>query len=330
MQEIFNKYIHSIALKFVHEETSEMGYRADFEILLKNIFEKINVKRIDHDAKAKQGNKPDFIVINIDVPILYIEAKDIGVSLDKIEKSEQMARYFGYTNLVLTDYIEFRFYRNGLRYDEPIQIAKYDLKNRTITPLPQNYEHAAKTLLDFSQSQKEPIKSGSHLSRIMGGKAQRIRDNVKHFINTDSLKDTDLIRVYEAIKKMLVHELTTDAFADMYAQTLVYGLFVARYYDDTPDTFTRQEARDLVPASNPFLQHFFDHIAGPSFDKRLSYIVDELCVVFQHADIKKLIEDYMGDMDPVIHFYEDFLKEYDPELRKKWVHTIHPFLSSAL
>ena len=317
MKNIFDNYIQSISSKFSHLETSEMGYRADFEILLKGIFESINVKRVDHDPKARQGNKPDFIVINKDVPILYIEAKDIGVSLDKVEKSKQMARYFGYTNLVLTNYVEFRFYRNGLPYEEPIKIASYNLKNRTITPLSQNYEHAAKTLLDFTQSQKEPIKSGKHLSKIMGGKAQRIRDNIRHFLASDSAQNKELIHIYKAIKKMLVHDLTIDTFSDMYAQTLVYGLFVARYYDDSPDTFSRQEARDLVPASNPFLQHFFDHIAGPNFDKRLSYIVDELCVVFQHADTKKLIEEYMGDADPVIHFYEDFLKEYDPALRKK-------------
>jgi predicted helicase len=317
MQNIFNHYIQSISSKFSHLETSEMGYRTDFEILLKGIFESIKVKRVDHDAKAKQGNKPDFIVINKDVPILYIEAKDIGVSLDKVEKSDQMKRYFGYTNLVLTDYLEFRFYRNGLPYEEPIKIASYDLKNRIITALPQNYEHAAKTLLDFTQSQKEPIKSGKHLSKIMGGKAQRIRDNLRHFLIADSAQNKELVHIYKAIKKMLVHDLTIDTFSDMYAQTLVYGLFVARYYDDSPDTFSRQESRDLVPASNPFLQHFFDHIAGPNFDKRLSYIVDELCLVFQHADTKKLIEEYMGDADPVIHFYEDFLKEYDPALRKK-------------
>jgi len=317
MQNIFNHYIQSISSKFSHPETSEMGYRADFEILLKGIFESIKVKRVDHDPKARQGNKPDFIIINKDVPLLYIEAKDIGVSLDKVEKSEQMTRYFGYTNLVLTDYLEFRFYRNGLPYEEPIKIASYDLKNRIITPLPQNYEHAAKTLLDFTQSQKEPIKSGKHLSKIMGGKAQRIRDNLRHFLILDSKQNIELVHIYEAIKKMLVHDLTIDSFSDMYAQTLVYGLFVARYYDDSPDTFTRQEARDLVPASNPFLQHFFDHIAGPNFDKRLSFIVDELCLVFQHADTKKLIEEYMDDADPVIHFYEDFLKEYDPALRKK-------------
>lgn len=317
MQNIFNHYIQSISSKFSHAETSEMGYRADFEILLKGIFESIKVRRVDHDAKARQGNRPDFIVLNKDVPILYIEAKDIGISLDKVEKSEQMARYYGYTNLVLTDYLEFRFYRNGLPYEEPIKIACYDLKNRTITPLPQNYEHAAKTLLDFTQSQKEPIKSGKHLSKIMGGKAQRIRDNLRHFLIPDSKQNIELVHVYEAIKKMLVHDLTIDAFSDMYAQTLVYGLFVARYYDDSPDTFSRQEARDLVPASNPFLQHFFDHIAGPNFVKRLSYIVDELCVVFQHSDIRKLIEEYIGDADPVIHFYEDFLNEYDHDLRKK-------------
>jgi len=201
MQNIFDNYIQSISSKFTHLETSEMGYRADFEILLKGIFESINVKRVDHDPKAKQGNKPDFIVLNKDVPILYLEAKDIGVSLDKVEKSKQMARYFGYTNLVLTDYVEFRFYRNGLPYEEPIKIASYNLKNRIITPLSQNYKHAAKTLLDFTQSQKEPIKSGKHLSKIMGGKAQRIRDNIRHFLPLIQYKIKNLFISIRRLRK---------------------------------------------------------------------------------------------------------------------------------
>jgi len=326
MQNIFENYIQSISSKFSHDETSEMGYRTDFEILLKGIFESIKGKRILHDARAHQGNKPDFIVLNHDVPILYIEAKDIGVSLDKVEKSEQMARYYGYTNLVLTDYMEFRFYRNGLRYEDPIKIANYDIKNRTITSIPEHYEHVAKTLVDFTQSQKEPISSGEHLSKIMGGKAQRIRDNVRQFLATESEKNAELVRVYETIKKLLVHDLTPHTFADMYAQTLVYGLFIARYYDETPATFSREEARSLVPKSNPLLRHFFDHIVGPDFDTRLKYIVDELCEVFSHANVQQLMSQYFkNDLwgkthegpDPVIHFYEDFLKEYDDALRKK-------------
>jgi hypothetical protein len=326
MKNIFENYIQSISSKFSYEETSEMGYRSDFENLIRDIFLSINVKRIDHDARAKQGNKPDFIVLNYDVPILYIEVKDIGVDLDKVEKSEQMARYYGYANLVLTDYVEFRFYRNGLRYEEPIKIANYDIKNRTIAPIPESYEHVNKTLIDFTKSHKEPIRSGEHLSKIMGGKAQRIRDNVRHFLSNESGKNAEIKRIYEAIKKQLVHDLTQDSFADMYAQTLVYGLFVARYHDETPENFSRQEARDLVPASNPLLRHFFDHIVGPDFDKRLEYIVNELCLVFSHANVPELMKQYFQkdlwgetheDPDPVIHFYEDFLKEYDPELRKK-------------
>lgn len=326
MQNIFESYIQSISSKFSHEDTSELGYRTDFEVLLKCIFESIKVHRIDHDAKAKQGNKPDFVVLNYDIPILYIETKDIGASLDKVEKSEQMVRYYGYANLVLTDYVEFRFYRNGLRYEQPIKIANYDIKSRTITPIPENYEHVAKTLLDFTKSHKEPIRSGKHLAKIMGGKAQRIRDNIRKFFSLESDKNSDLSRLYETLKQLLVHDLTIESFADMYAQTLVYGLFVARYHDKSLGSFSRLEARELIPNSNPFLRRFFDHIIGADFDTRLKYIVDELCEVFSYADVSELMKEYFktdlwGDThqekDPVIHFYEDFLKEYDPQLRKK-------------
>jgi type I restriction-modification system DNA methylase subunit len=325
-KDTFTKYINSISEKFSYESTTEMGYRTDFEILIKSIFETINVTRFDHDARAKDGNKPDFVVVKASVPLLYIETKDIGVSLDKVEKSDQMRRYFGYANLILTDYIEFRFYRNGIRYCEPIKIAEYDLKARTIAPIAKNYEYVAKTILDFTQTHKEPIKSGEHLAKIMGGKAQRIRDNIRQIFAQESGGNSELERVYGTIKKLLVHDLTKGTFSDMYAQTLVYGLFVARYHDEKPETFTRQEARDLIPNSNPLLRHFFDHIVGPDFDKRLEYIVNELCLVFQHADVNQLMRQYFNEdsygkehrgPDPVIHFYEDFLKEYDPVLRKK-------------
>lgn len=327
IHDMFKEYIESISIKFSYTETSEMGYRADFEILLKGVFQSISVKRIDHDAKARKGNKPDFVILNSDVPILYIETKDIGSPLDKIENSEQMSRYFGYTNLVLTDYIEFRFYRNGIRYENPIKIADSHIKNRIITPIPENYHRVASTLLDFSQSHKEPIRSGKHLAKILGGKAQRIRDNIKQFLSVESERNAEIKGVYWTIRNKLVHDLTHESFSDMYAQTLVYGLFVARYYDEVPENFSRQKARELVPASNPLLRHFFDHIVGPDFDKRLEYIVNELCEVFLHANVQELMKEYYqkdlwGETHkidfPVIYFYEDFLKEYDPQLRKKF------------
>ena len=326
MTSFFETYLQTVSAKFLREETSEMGYRTDLENLLKKIFEAIKVHQIDHDPKAAQHNKPDFVILSHSVPIMYLEAKDIGVSLDKVEKSEQMARYYGYANLVLTDYLEFRFYRNGLPYGEPIKLAECNLKTRIVNPFPENFENLAKTLLDFTQSHKEPIKSGQHLAKIMGGKAQRIRDNIRQFFSLDSGRESDLNKLYKTLKELLVHDLTPESFADMYAQTLVYGLFVARYNDKSLGSFSRREARELIPNSNPFLRNFFDHIVGIHFDDRLKFIVDELCEVFSHADVNQLMKQYFKtdlwgetheQKDPVIHFYEDFLNEYDSGLRKK-------------
>jgi len=326
MTGIFEPYLQDVSSKFSRESTSEMGYRTDLEILLKKIFETIKVHQIDHDPKAAQHNKPDFVILSNDIPIMYLEAKDIGVSLDKIERSDQMARYYGYANLVLTDYLEFRFYRNGLKYGEAIKIADYNLKTRTLELHPENFENLSKTLIDFTKSHKEPIKSGKHLAKIMGGKAQRIRDNIRQFFSLESGQESDLNKLYKTLKELLVHDLTPETFADMYAQTLVYGLFVARYNDKSPGSFSRREAGELIPNSNPFLRNFFDHIVGIHFDNRLKYIVDELCEVFSHADVHQLMQQYFKtdlwgetheQKDPVIHFYEDFLNEYDAGLRKK-------------
>ncbi len=320
IQEYLNRYVDRIASLFNGNDATEYTYRTDFQELLQHIFEDIKVEEIKQESKTGDDNKPDFIIAKNKVPLLYIETKDIGEPLDKIEKSEQMRRYFGYANLVLTDYLEFRFYRNGLPYGEHIIIGTSDKKSKIVTPIPEAFEHLSRKLVEFPQSYKEPITSGKHLAKIMGGKAQRIRDNLKIFLSVESEKNNEIVKVFESFKQLLVHDLDMDSFADMYAQTLVYGLFVARYYDDSPDTFTRQEARDLIPKSNPFLGSFFDHIVGPKFDDRLEHIVDELCMVFSHSNVKELMGEYFKQgegKDPVIHFYEDFLNEYDSVLRKR-------------
>lgn len=313
------EYLKNIAQKFARNDVAvgrEMIYRTDFENLLKDIFQADGkVMQINHDSTSDNGNKPDFVISKNRVPILYIEAKDIGVNLDKIEKSNQMDRYFGYDNLVLTDYVEFRFYRNGSKYGEPISIASFNKETRTITEMSENFALLQKTLIDFASSHREPIKSGKQLAKIMGGKAMRIRDNVREMLLSDSELYDDLLKMRDVVKKSLVSSLDNDTFADMYAQTLVYGLFAARYNDKTSETFSRAEARELVPKTNPFLRSFFDHIAGNTFPERLRYIVDELCEVFAHADVEKLLTDFYGkekeNKDPIIHFYEDFLREYD-------------------
>ena len=315
-------YFTEISGKLKTGQAREHSYRPAFERLIKSLDEKLAVI---NEPKRSEHGAPDFIFLRGSLTIGYAETKDIDVDLDKVEKTEQLERYLGYSNLILTNCLDFRFFRNGERYCEPIVIG--ELSGDSIIDKDDRFGLLAETLADFLKGKPEQIRSGARLARIMGGKARRIRDNVIRFLTDDVTKNEGLRQVYETVKKLLVHDLTAEAFADMYAQTLVYGLFVARFHDTSEEPFTRQKARDLVPASNPFLRHFFDHIVGPDFDKRLAYIVGELCDVFSNANVRELMNEYFkkSDLwgkthqgpDPVIHFYEDFLKEYDAEQRKK-------------
>ncbi len=314
---IIENFIKTVIEKYKTGHAIEHAYRPALE----ELFAQITGLNIINDPKRSQNGAPDFVFLNKKTVVAYAEAKDITESLSETEKTDQMTRYYGYSNLILTNCLEFRFYRNGQNYGEPIKIA--ELKNKEIITNENNYILLHDTIRDFIKESKEPIKSGGILAKVMAGKARRIRDNVSRFLeDKTSNRNDNLLDVFKIIKELLLNDLDEVKFADMYAQTLVYGLFVARYYDETPDNFSRQEARDLVPASNPFLRHFFDHIAGSSFDPRIEFIVNELCEEFVHADIKAIIHDYYkvekdDSRDPIIHFYEDFLQEYDPEESKK-------------
>ena len=122
-----------------------------------------------------------------------------------------------------------------------------------------------------------------------------------------------------AFKERLIYDLDPATFADIYAQTIAYGLFSARLHDTTLDTFTRHEAAGLIPAANPFLRKFFQYIAGYDLDSRISWIVDDLADLFRAVDVGELMKDYgkaTQRNDPFLHFYETFLAEYNPKLRK--------------
>jgi type I restriction-modification system DNA methylase subunit len=122
-----------------------------------------------------------------------------------------------------------------------------------------------------------------------------------------------------AFKDVLIHDISPKGFADIYSQTIAYGMFAARLHDPSIEDFTRQEAAELIPKSNPFLRKLFQYIAGYDLDDRIKWIVDTLADIFRATDVAALLKDFgktTQQNDPMIHFYETFLAEYDPKLRK--------------
>ena len=154
---------------------------------------------------------------------------------------------------------------------------------------------------------------------MMAAKAAIIKDEIGIALADDPHFRSGLGGQYKSFKANLLPALEPDEFADLYAETITYGLFAARFHDDDLTTFSRAEALEKLPASNPFLKGLFEYIAGPGLPKRLTYIVDDLVTVMRASDPHSLFENYgkfTARNDPFVHFYEDFLAAYNPKKRK--------------
>ncbi len=315
------QYIDNINKKFRLGISSEHTFRGNLETLIQDLFP--NVLATNEPSKKEKCGKPDYVLTDLKGEILgYIEAKDIGekdLEGHKINK-EQFDRYKkGLNNLIFTDYLNFHFYRDG---EFVAKIAIGQLQNGIIEPLNGNFDEFTDILKKFcSNKTKQAIRSSKQLSAMMAGKARLLSNVIEKALTIDINQEINstLKDQMEAFKEILIHDISAEDFADIYAQTITYGMFAARLHDPTLPTFSRQEAAELIPKSNPFLRKLFGYIAGPDLDVRLLWIVDDLVDIFLACNVAEILKDYGKNTameDPIIHFYENFLSEYDPALRK--------------
>ncbi|MDO9255668.1 MAG: type ISP restriction/modification enzyme [Bacteroidales bacterium] len=310
------QYIDNINQRYKLGNATEHTYRGDLQQLLESMVTGIAAT---NEPQRISCGAPDYILTRKGIPAGYIEAKNIGENLnDKLFK-EQFDRYkASLDNLILTDYIDFQFYIDG-GYKTAVRIA--EIRNGKILPLPDNFAHFETLIKDFCAYQGQTIKSSRKLAEMMAAKARMLADVIEKALDSDeeneensSLKDQFL-----AFRQILIHDINAKGFADVYAQTIAYGMFAARLHDTTLNSFTRQEAADLIPKTNPFLRKLFQYVAGYDLDSRISWIVDGLADVFRATDVAELLKNFGSatrTQDPIIHFYETFLTAYDPALRK--------------
>ena len=312
------QYIQSVNSKYISGIAREHAYRADLENLIKNIVPHIDVT--NEPANVTDCGNPDYVLTENKIPRGFIEAKDVGKDLnDKTLNKNQFDRYRkALDNLIITDYLWFQDFQDEELIHE-IKIG--EIQNGKVIPLTENFSQFESLIRDFVEFIGVTIKSPQKLAKMMAGKARLLQDILEKAITSDeeTLSNTELKGQYETFKNVLVHDLTPKGFSDMYAQTLAYGMFAARLHDDTLKDFSRQEAAELIPKSNPFLRKLFQEIAGPDIDERIVTVVNNLAAVFNATDIKELLKNFGQSTqanDPIIHFYETFLSEYDSKLRK--------------
>ncbi|MEY8703274.1 DNA methyltransferase, partial [Francisella philomiragia] len=241
------------------------------------------------------------------------------ILLDSKNYKEQFSRYRkALDNLIITDYLRFQFFKEGELITQ-IEIAT--IENGEIKPIVKNFQQFENLIKDFCTYIGQTIRSPKKLAEMMAGKARLLQNTLENALNKDieDEQNSGLRSQYETFRNILIHDLTPKGFADIYAQTLAYGMFAARYHDEVLDTFSRQEAAEKIPKTNPFLRMLFDYVAGTNIDDRIKHTVDNLADVFRAVDLRKILSKFgrsTKTQDPIGHFYEDFLSEYDSKLRK--------------
>ena len=316
------QYIEDLNQQYKTGSAREHAYRPALKVLMQSLLPKMVVT--NEPAHVDCG-APDYMVSREKdhLPVFFIEAKDLNdADLDGRSKTghkEQFDRYKqALDRIIFTDYLDFHLYEHGELFST-VRIA--EVSGNKIVGKPDAEEDFLAMVDHLATSEIQRITSAAQLAKIMAGKARLLANIIETAMNEDaeSYENDNLHGQYQAFKDVLIQELKISDFADIYAQTIAYGMFAARLHDDTPEDFSREEAARLIPKTNPFLRQIFNNLAGNDLDDRIAWVVDDLVTVFKAANLQKIMKSYSSGKrhhDPMIHFYEDFLSEYNPKLRK--------------
>jgi hypothetical protein len=327
-------FLDDVEKALKHGHATEHTYRPFLKTLLEACAQDLVAT---NEPKRIAAGAPDFWLTVNDLPVGHIEAKDVGSDLAKMtadsekpsprsREGKQLARYrAALPRLLLTDCLEWHWFAGGaLHPATPIRLATWDGTT---------FHRSATAAADFStfirtffQSQYPAVNTPADLAARMAHLGKLLNETTAAALQSGSAVDNAyLIAQRDVLREQLLPGLTNDDFADLYAQTIAYGLFAARVTAlETPGVmstaFTLQQAAYLIPPTIPFLRRFFSEIAGPNLDERVAWIVEDLVRLLDATDIGAVMHGFgttTKQTDVVIHFYETFLDAYNPELRRE-------------
>ena len=274
------------------------------EALFVDCFDRDTVRLTQEPRGRNQIGRPDFIATEGLLPIGYIEAEAPSKDLDNLtgHAKEQNQRFIeNLDNFILTNFLDFQLWRDG--------------QQRITANIQNSPENVERLLEQFLNAGPIPITSPEVLARHL---ARRTRELQTQIATTLTDENSQIYGMFTAFRELLIATLTPDDFADMYAQTLAYGMFAARCTLPNATNFSRHTAAEALPRSNPFLAELFYHVASPRLETNVTYILDDIATLLGNVPTELLRTAFTAKNrleDPVIHFYETFLAEYDPQRR---------------
>ena len=323
MKIAFTKYLRDLAELASQGDAREESFYPALSRMLEEVARAtgrpyVHVTTLPRRTDA--GN-PDFRLWNGQDRIVgYVEAKNPQEEhLDLIESSEQLRRYRStFPNLILTNFLEFRLYHDGECVDSVLLARPFVLHAlRAAPPLekPDALEALLDRFLDFSLPRTFTAET---LAVELARRTRFLREIVAQLLADERDAPGRLTGFYQAFRQYLIGNLTPEDFADLYAQTITYGLFAARIR--TENGFSRRTAFDGIPRTIGVLRDLFRFISLGDLPAELEWTVDDISAVLAAADAPGILDAYYEQRrgsDPIVHFYETFLAQYDPEERER-------------
>lgn len=321
---MLKSYLTKLHQIYAHGDAREESFYSALETLIDDYAATMSHTHIHVTTLPKKtdAGNPDFRIWDGKQHIIgYIEAKAPTIErLDSIEHSEQLSRYRKtFPNLILTNFLEFRLYRDG----EPIRSAKIGRpfvlhKLGGIPPVEQEGEFLA-LFEQFFAFVLPAVHNAKSLATELAKRTRFLRDEIiASELQGESKQQSDLAGFYDAFKTYLIGNLSEQDFADLYSQTIAYGLFAARTRAESG--FNRKLAYDYIPRTIGILRDLFRFVSFGDLPKQMEWMLDDISDLLAIADVKQLLHQYFYEgkgADPIIHFYETFLAAYDPETRER-------------
>ncbi len=331
-------YLKEICAVASRGDSTEPSYYEALKALLTAYLESAGLKEASLTSlpKKTEAGNPDFRVWDGQARVTgYIEAKAPQIEdLDRVEESEQLRRYRKtFPNLILTNFFEFRLYRNGERILKTQICRPFIIQQMRRVPPAENEAAFTNLLERFFSFSLPAITSAQILAEELAKRTRFLKDDilaqelkvdtpagVGEGERSDYQYGRTLEGFYEAFQEYLISDLTRAEFVDLYSQTITYGLFAARTRTRGGGAFNRRNAYDSIPHTIGILRDVFRFISLEDLPKQMEWTVDDIAEVLAVTDVQKILSEYFKQgrgKDPVVHFYETFLAEYAPEVRER-------------
>jgi predicted helicase len=248
----------------------------------------------------------------------YVEAKRPSNSLSGFtgRERDQFKRYQRLDNLIYTNFWRLKLFQRGDLVETAELVPSASLDPRGANSLPTGFDvgPALDLIRQFLSYESPSIHTASDLAERLARGAWLVRDAVNSAM-LDLEEESPLHQIYGEYRDILFSDLSYSEFADAYAQTLSYGLLLARRETNdelrmnTAPSFVKEQENTLLAATLRLLSlDVVTDLVGWTTENLLTIVNSVEANLLQAED---------EDRDPLLYFYEDFLEAYDPQLRRE-------------